>query len=158
MNTELFKLMAHVDLVHVPYKGAGPAITELLGGQTQMILTSMIGLLPHVNAGKLRPLGVGSLKRSPRLPDVPTISEAGVPGYETSIWYGMFGPAGLSSAIVDQLNAEVTAVLATAELRKRYEPLAVEIRNMSPSEYAKFMLSEANKWMKVVKDAGIKGE
>jgi tripartite-type tricarboxylate transporter receptor subunit TctC len=158
MNTELFKLMAHVDLVHVPYKGAGPAITELLGGQTQMILTSMIGLIPHVNAGKLRPLGVGSLKRSPRLPDVPTISEAGVPGYETSIWYGMFGPAGLPSPIVDQLNSEVAAVLATADLRKRYEPLAVEIRNMTPAEYAKFMVSEANKWMKVVKEAGIKGE
>src|SRR5690348_16167897 len=88
MNTELFNLMAHVDLVHVPFKGGGPAVTDVVCGHTQTIRTSLIGWLPHTNAGRLRLLGIGSLKRSASLPDVPTISEAGVPGYETSIWYG----------------------------------------------------------------------
>jgi tripartite-type tricarboxylate transporter receptor subunit TctC len=158
MNTELFKLMAGVDLVHVPFKGGGPAITDVVGGHTQLILTSQIGLLPQIKAGKLRVLGVGSLKRSPSMPDVPTISEAGVPGYETSIWYGVFGPAGLPPPIVEQVHAEIGAVLATPELRKRFEPLGVEIRNLSSAEFGKLMVSEAAKWMKVVKEAGIKGE
>jgi tripartite-type tricarboxylate transporter receptor subunit TctC len=158
MNTELFKLMAGVDLVHVPFKGGGPAITDVVAGHTQLIITSQIGLLPHIRAGKLRALGVGSLKRSASLPDVPTISEAGVPGYETNIWYGLFGPAGTSSAIVEQLHREITAIIASPEMRKKFDAQGILVRNMSSAEFGKFMVAEATKWMRVVKDAGIKGE
>ena len=158
MNTELFKLMAKVDLVHVPFKGGGPAITDVVAGHTQVIITSQIGLLPHIRAGKLRPLGVGSLKRSASLPDVPTISEAGVPGYETSIWYGLFGPAGTPAAIVEQLHRENTAVIASPEMRKKFDAQGILVRSMSSAEFGKFMVSEATKWMRVVKEAGIKGE
>jgi tripartite-type tricarboxylate transporter receptor subunit TctC len=158
MNTELFKLMAGVDLVHVPFKGGGPAITDVVAGHTQIVITSLIGLMPHIKSGKLRALGVGSSKRTATLPDVPTISEAGVPGYETYIWYGLFAPAGTPAAIIEHLHAEITAVLASPELRKKFEAQGVEIRNMSSGEFGKFMVSEATKWMRVVKDAGIKGE
>jgi tripartite-type tricarboxylate transporter receptor subunit TctC len=158
MNTELFKLMAKVDLVHVPFKGGGPAITDVVGGHTQMIITSMIGLIPHVRAGKLRALGIGSLTRSKTMPDVPTISEAGVPGYETSIWYGLFAPAGTPQAIVQRLNAEANAAIDAPAVQKTYESLAVLVKRMSPPEFGKLMVSEAAKWQKVVKEAGIKPE
>lgn len=156
MNTELFKLMTGIDLLHVPFKGGGPAITNVVAGHTQLILTSLPGLLPHIKAGRLKVLGVGSLKRSPSLPDVPTISEAGVPGYETTIWYGLFAPAATPSSIVQRLHSEANAVLAEPELRKRYEALGVLVRTMSSAEFAKFMRSEAEKWMRVVEEAGIK--
>lgn len=158
MNTELLKLMAGIDLVHVPFKGGGPAITDVVAGHTQLILTSLPGLLAHIKSGKLKVLGVGSLNRSASLPQVPTISEAGVPGYETSIWYGLFAPAGTPPSIVQRLHTETTAVLASAELHKRYEALGVLVRNMSSAEFGKFMRSEAAKWMRVVKEAGIKAE
>jgi tripartite-type tricarboxylate transporter receptor subunit TctC len=158
MNTELFKLMAGVDLVHVPFKGGGPAILDVIAGHTEIIITSVIGLMPYIRSGRLRVLGVGSAKRISSLPDVPTIDESGVPGYETSIWYGVFAPAGTPAAIIGQLNAEITAVLASAEMRKKFDLQGVEIKNMSSAEFGKFMVSEAAKWMKVVKDAGIKGE
>ncbi|HZN25959.1 MAG TPA: tripartite tricarboxylate transporter substrate binding protein [Burkholderiales bacterium] len=158
MNTELFKLMTGVDLVHVPFKGGGPAVTDVVGGHTQVILTSLIGLLPHMKSGRLRVLGVGSLKRSATLPDVPTISEAGVPGYETSIWYGLFAPAGTPPAIIDRLHTEATAALTAPEVRKSYEALAILTRNMGSAEFAKLMVSEQAKWQKVVNDAGIKPE
>lgn len=158
MNTELFKLMAGVDLVHVPFKGGGPAVTDVVAGHTQLILTSLIGLLPHMKSGRLRVLGVGSLKRSASLPDVPTISESGVPGYETSIWYGLFAPAGTSPDIIERLHAEATALLASAELRQRFDAQGISIRNMSSADFGKFMLSEVAKWKRVVKDAGIKAE
>ena len=158
MNTELFKLMAGVDLVHVPFKGGGPAILDVVAGHTQVIITSQIGLLPQINAGKLRVLGVGSLKRSPSLPDVPTISEAGVPGYETSIWYGLFAPAGTPPAIVTQLHDEVAAIIASPDMQKKFDVQGILIRNMSSAEFGKFMVSEAAKWMRVVKEARITGE
>ena len=158
MNTELFKLMARVDLVHVPFKGGGPAVTDVVGGHTQMILTSLIGLLPHIKSGRLKALGVGSLKRSTSLPDVPTISESGVPGYETSIWYGLFAPAGTAPAIVERLHTEATAAVAAPELRKSYDALAILTRPMSSAEFGKLMVSEQAKWQKVVNDAGIKPE
>ena len=158
MNTELLKLMAGIDLMHVPFKGGGPAITDVVAGHTQLILTSLPGLLAHIKSGKLKVLGVGSLNRSASLPQVPTISEAGVPGYETSIWYGLFAPAGTPPSIVQRLHSETTAVLASSELHKRYEALGVLVRNMSSAEFGKFMRSEAAKWMRVVKEAGIKAE
>ena len=158
MNTELLKLMAGIDLMHVPFKGGGPAITDVVAGHTQLILTSLPGLLAHIKSGTLKVLGVGSLNRSASLPQVPTISEAGVPGYETSIWYGLFAPAGTPPTIVQRLHSETTAVLASAELHKRYEALGVLVRNMSSAEFGKFMRSEAAKWMRVVKEAGIKAE
>ena len=158
MNTELFKLMAGVDVVHVPFKGGGPAVTDVVGGHTQMILTSLIGLLPHIKSGRLRVLGVGSLKRSASLPDVPTISESGVPGYETSIWYGLFAPAGTPPAVIQRLHNEVTASMDAPELKKSYEALAVLTRPTSSAEFGKLMVSEQAKWQKVVNDAGIKPE
>ncbi|HEX2829749.1 MAG TPA: tripartite tricarboxylate transporter substrate binding protein [Burkholderiales bacterium] len=158
MNTELFKLMAGIDLVHVPFKGGGPAVTDVVGGHTQMILTSLIGLLPHINAGRLRLLAIGSLKRSASLPDVPTISEAGVPGYETSIWYGMFAPAGTPPAVIQRIHAEAAAATEAPELRKSYDALAILTKPMTSAEFGKLMVSEQAKWQKVVNDAHIKPE
>jgi tripartite-type tricarboxylate transporter receptor subunit TctC len=158
MNTELFKLMAGVDLVHVPFKGGGPAILDVVAGHTQLIITSQIGLIPQINAGRLRALGVGSLKRSAGLPDVPTISEAGVPGYETSIWYGLFAPAGTPQSVIQYLHAEVANVVASPDVRKKFDAQGILVRNMTSAEFGKFMVSEQAKWLKVVKEAGIKGE
>jgi tripartite-type tricarboxylate transporter receptor subunit TctC len=158
MNTELFKLMTRADLVHVPFKGGGPAVTDVVGGHTQMILTSLIGLLPHIKSGRLRVLGVGSLKRSASLPDVPTISESGVAGYETSIWYGLFAPAGTPPAVIQRLHTEVAGAIEAPEVRKTYDALAILVRNMTSAEFGKLMVSEQAKWQKVVNDAGIKPE
>ena len=158
MNTELFKLMARVDMVHVPFKGGGPAVTDVVGGHTQVIITSLVGLLPHMRSGRLRVLGIGSLKRSASLPDVPTISESGVPGYETSIWYGLFAPAGTPPAVVERVHAEATAAQDSPGLRKSYDALAILTRNLSPAEFGKLMVSEQAKWQKVVNDAGIRPE
>ena len=158
MNAELFKLMAGVDLVHVPFKGGGPAVLDVVAGHTQIIITSLIGVVPHINSGRLKVLGVGSANRVASLPGIPTVAESGVPGYETSIWYGMFAPAGTPAAVIEQLHAETTAVLADAELRKRFAAQGIEIKNMSSAEFGKYMVSEAAKWMKVVKEAGIQGE
>jgi tripartite-type tricarboxylate transporter receptor subunit TctC len=152
---ELFKSMTKVDIVHVPYKGNVPAITDLLGGQTSMSFATMPTVLPHVRAGKLRPLAVLGSTRSPALPDVPTVAES-VPGFDVSNWIGLFGPAGLSPAIVARINAEVQKIMRSPEIQKRLETEGAKFIPMSPEQFAAFQKSELAKWAKTIKDANIK--
>ncbi len=152
---ELFKSMTKVDIVHIPYKGNVPAITDLLGGQTAMIFATMPTVLPHVRAGKLRAIAVLGTARSPALPDVPTVAES-VPGFEVSNWIGLFGPAGMSPAIVARLNAEVQKIMRSPEIEKRLETEGAKFVPMSPEQFAAFQKAEMAKWAKTIKDANIK--
>ena len=158
LATELFKLQAGVDFVIVQYKGGGPALTDTLAGQVQMNLGSLIQILPHIRSGKLRALGVGGARRNAALPDVPTIAEAGVPGYEANNWWGVLAPAGTSPAILGRLRQEIAAILESPETRKRFEVEGAETGRMSADEFAAFVGAETAKWTRVVKDAGIKAE
>ena len=152
---ELFKSLTKVDIVHVPYKGNVPAITDLLGGQTSMAFATMPTVLPQVRAGKLRALAVLGTTRSPALPDVPTVAES-VPGFEVSNWIGMFGPAGMPPVIVAKLNAEVQKIMRSPEIQKRLETEGAKFLPMSPEQFALFQKAELAKWAKTIKDANIK--
>jgi tripartite-type tricarboxylate transporter receptor subunit TctC len=158
MATELFRLQSGTDFVIVQYKGGGPALTDVIAGQVQMNLGSMVQMLPHVRSAKLKALGVGSAKRMAALPDVPTIAEAGVPGYEANNWWGMLAPAGTPAPVLNRLYSEITAILDSPETRKRFELEGAEVVRMSPHEFANFVTQETAKWTRVVKDAGIKAE
>ena len=152
---ELFKSMTKVDIVHVPYKGNVPAITDLLGGQTSMAFATMPTVLPHVRAGKLRPLAVLGATRSPALPDVPTVAES-VPGFEVSNWIGLFAPAGTPPQIVARINAEVQKIMRSPEIQKRLESEGAKFIPMSPEQFGAFQKAELGKWAKTIKDANIK--
>jgi tripartite-type tricarboxylate transporter receptor subunit TctC len=152
---ELFKSMAKVDIVHVPYKGNVPAITDLLGGQTSIAFATMPTVLPHVRAGKLRPLAVIGATRSPVLPDLPTVAES-LPGFEVSNWIGFFGPAGMPPAIVTRFNAEVQKIMRSPEIQKRLETEGAKFIPMTPEQFAMFQKAELSKWAKTIKDANIK--
>jgi tripartite-type tricarboxylate transporter receptor subunit TctC len=158
MSTELFRLQSGTDFVIVQYKGGGPALTDVIAGQVQMNLGSLVQMMPHVRSGKLKALGVGGAKRVAALPDVPTIAEAGVPGYEANNWWGILAPAGTPGPILNRLHNEITAILDAPETRKRFELEGAEVMRMSPAEFANFVAQETAKWTRVVKDAGIKPE
>lgn len=158
LGFELFKLAAGVDIVHVPFRGAGPAIIDIAGGHTHAIVTTVTSLAPHVRSGKLRALGVGAAKRSAVLPDVPTFDEGGVHGYDAPNWVGIVAPAGTPDAIVALLNREVSAIQDLPEMRRRLEGDGAEVTKMSASEANAFMIAEIAKWGGVVKRAGIKAE
>jgi tripartite-type tricarboxylate transporter receptor subunit TctC len=158
LSGELFKSMTGVDMVHVPYKGSGPAVVDLLGGQVQMMFDNLPSSAPQITAGKLRPLGVTSKERSPTLPDVPTIAEAGLPGYEALSWFGVLAPAGTPDAIVAKLQEEIAAALADPAMRERLAELGAVPVGDTPAEFADFISAETAKWAKVVQEAGIKLE
>lgn len=158
MNTELFKLMAGVDIVHVPFKGAGDAIPDVIAGNTQILISSLPGLMPHINSGRLKILAVGGAKRNPSLPNISTISEAGVPGYETYIWFGMFAPKGTPVEMIARLHAATSAALKSPQLVKKLEEQGIMPVQMSSADFGKLMVTETAKWMKVIKAAGIKAE
>ena len=140
------------------YKGGGPALTDTLAGHVHMNLGSLIQILPHIRSGKLRALGIGGAKRNAALPDVPTIAEAGVPGYEANNWWGMLVPAGTPEAIIERLTREIAAILDSPETRKRFEVEGAEIARMSGAEFGRFIGAETDKWSRVVQRAGIKAE
>lgn len=157
MNTELFKLMTGTNMVHVPFKGGGPAIADTVAGHTQVHLGSLPTEIAHIRAGKLKVLAVGGKKRNAALPDYPTISET-VPGYVTYIWYGFFAPKKTPADLIAKMNAAVSASATSAETVKKLEAQGVEAGSMSPAEFAKLMRDETNKWMDVIKRANIKAE
>jgi tripartite-type tricarboxylate transporter receptor subunit TctC len=157
MNTELFKLKTGVNIVHVPFKGGGPAMVDTIAGHTQVYLSTLVTVAPHVSSGRVRILGVGSAKRLPSMPEVPTISET-VPGFETYIWWGMFAPNGTPPAIISRIHSETMAAMATPEMTKRLEEQGGSARKMSSAEFGKLMVSEQAKWTDVIRAAGIKGE
>jgi tripartite-type tricarboxylate transporter receptor subunit TctC len=155
---ELFQQMAEVKLVHVPYKSNPMAVTDLLGGQIDMMITDAATGLPQVKSGKLRALGVSSSKRSPLAPDVPTIDEAGVKGYEMGYWFGAYVPAGTPADVLERLNALLVKAVASQEARQFYETTGTEPVSGTPEELAKFQQAEAQKWGKIIKAAGIEAE
>jgi tripartite-type tricarboxylate transporter receptor subunit TctC len=158
LGGELFKLTAGVDFLHVPFKGGGPAMIDLVAGHTKVGFATTITTSPHVRAGKLRALGVGATKRSPVLPDVPTIAEAGIPGYECANWIGIVAPAGTPADIVARLNKEILAIQDTPEAQNHLAAQGAESLRMSPAEFGEFMVKEMAKWERVVKQGGIKAE
>jgi tripartite-type tricarboxylate transporter receptor subunit TctC len=158
LATELFRLQAGIDFVIVQYKGGGPALTDLLAGQVQMNLGSLIQMLPHIRSGKLKALGVGGTKRSDALPDVPTLSEAGVPGYEANNWWGILAPAGTPPAVLGRLQRDIDAILGSPDMRKRFQAEGGDVLRMAPAQFGEFIGAETAKWTRVVKAAGIKAE
>jgi tripartite-type tricarboxylate transporter receptor subunit TctC len=158
MATELFRLQSRTNFVIVQYKGGGPALTDVIAGQVQMNLGSLVQMIPHVRSGKLKALGVSSAKRVAALPDVPTIAEAGVPGFEVSNWWGILAPAGTPQPALDRLYQEIATILDSPETRKRFELEGAEVVRMKPQEFAAFVTQETEKWTRVVKEAGIKPE
>ncbi len=158
LASALFKLQSGADIVHVPFKGGGPAMVDVIAGNTQIAIGSLIQMLPQIRAGRLRALGVGSAKRVAALPDVPTISEAGVPGYEATNWWGIVAPAGTPPAAIERLHAELSVILTSAETKKRFEAEGAEAVPMSPEAFGRFIQAETAKWARVVKEAGIRAE
>jgi tripartite-type tricarboxylate transporter receptor subunit TctC len=154
---ELFKSLAKVDIVHVPYKGNSPAITDVLGGQAQMIFATMPTVLPQVKAGRLRAVAVIGAERTPALPDVPTIAET-LPGFAVSNWIGLFAPAGTPPEIVKKLNAEVQKIMQQPDVQKRLETEGAKFIATAPESFAAFQRNEAAKWAKAIREAGIKPE
>ncbi|HFL5746981.1 TPA: Bug family tripartite tricarboxylate transporter substrate binding protein [Stenotrophomonas maltophilia] len=154
VSGELFKSMTGTDLLHIPYKGSAPAMTDLLGGQTSVMFDNMPSAIQHVRSGKLRPIAVTTAKRSPELPDVPTIAEAGVPGYEATSWFGMFAPAGTPKPVLDKLHAALIKVLNQADVKKKIAEQGGDVVAETPEQFAAFIKAESVKWGKVVKESG----
>ena len=158
LSMELLRSITGINLVHVPYKGAGPALADLLGGQVQAMCTSLAGLINFVKSGRVRALGVTTAKRNPQLPDVPTIVESGVPGYEVTIWYAVFAPVATPKAIVDKLNAEMVKALNSSEMKERMALQGMDPAPSTPAELTAFVKAESAKWAKVAKDSGATAE
>ena len=154
LSGELFKSMAKVDMVHVPYKGSAPAVTDLMGNQIAIMFDNLPSSIQYVRAGKLRPIAVTTAKRSPELPDVPTIAEAGVPGYEAVSWFGLLAPAATPKPVVDRLAATVAKVMAQPEIRKKISEQGAEPVAETPAKFQEFITAETAKWTQVVKDSG----
>ena len=155
---ELLNSSAGIQMQHVPYKGSGQAVIDLLAGQVQVMFSGMSSVMPHIKAGKLRPLAVTGAQRSPATPDVPTIAEAGYPGFEASAWYSVMAPAGTSKAVVTRLNGEILRALKIPEVKDRLENVGFELVGSSPDECGIYIRNEIAKWAKVVKASGIKAE
>ncbi|MGY3615066.1 tripartite tricarboxylate transporter substrate binding protein [Bradyrhizobium sp. USDA 10063] len=158
LSMELFKSMAGIDIVHVPYKGSAPMVNDLLGGHIDAAFDNTPNVLPQVKADKLRALGVSSKTRSALAGDVPTVSEAGVPGYEVTVWFGIVGPAGMRPEVVHKLNAEMNTIFKMDDVKRRFADQGVEPVGGTPSQFADHIRAEIQKWAKVVKDANIQPE
>src|SRR5258706_5629650 len=155
---ELFRILAGADIVHVPYKGAGPAMVDVLSGQVQLYFATMPAAMPHVKAGKLAPVAVTSARRSPALPDLPTVAESGVPGDEASTWDGVLAPAHTPSAVVARLHGDIAKILGDAALHPRLADQGFDLARSCPEEFVHDIKSEILKWGKVIRDAGIRPE
>ena len=158
LSMELFKSMAGIDLVHVPYKGSAPMVNDMLGGHIDIAFDNTPNVLPQVNGEKLRALGVSSKARSQLAANVPTVSEAGVPGYEVTVWFGIVGPAGMKPEVVQKLNAEMNAIFKMDDVKKRFVDQGVDPVGGTPAQFADHIRAEIGKWAKVVKDANIQPE
>ena len=150
--------MAGVDMIHVPYKGNAPAVTDLVGGQVQVMFDNNPISLQQVRAGKLRALAVTGPERSPVLPELPTVSEAGLPGFSITSWFGLYAPSGTSPQIIGRLNREVSTALANAQIRRRLTDQGIEPAGGTPGQFADFMQAELVKWGKIVRESGARVE
>jgi len=151
---ELFKSLTNIDMLHVPYRGTGPAMIDLLSGQVKLMFGGMVGTLPNVKSGRLRAIAISSAKRSPVVPDVPTVAESGFPAYEATTWYGILAPAGTPAAVVKQLNRQIAASIQDPRLRQRITDQGGEPSSTTPEEFAAYIRTEVAKWAKVVKSSG----
>jgi tripartite-type tricarboxylate transporter receptor subunit TctC len=158
LTTEHFANQAGVTLTHVPYKGVQLSIPDLLSGQVSMLFDNIMTAQSHIKSGKLKALGISSLQRSPLVPDVPTIAESGLPGFESVTWFGVFGPAGTPKAVVERMNTEVNKVLADPAIRERFAQLGFEPAGGTPGEFAAVVQRDAAKWSRVIKDANVRAE
>jgi tripartite-type tricarboxylate transporter receptor subunit TctC len=158
LGMEMLKHMAGIDMVHIPYKGTAPAMTDVMAGQVSLMFNSMPSVLPQVKAGKLKGIAVGSAKRSPAAPDIPTVAEAGVPGFEYVTWYGLLVATGTPRPIVDKLNGEVVRMLKEPDVVQRFASQGAEPQSTTPEGLAKFMREEYDRWRKVIQAIGIKPE
>jgi tripartite-type tricarboxylate transporter receptor subunit TctC len=158
LSAELFQHMAGVKWVHIPYKGGGPAVIELIAGQTSIMFSNVPTVIQHVRNGKLRPLAVTGAKRSSAAPGIPTVAEGGIPGYEVTNWFGVSAPAKTPRAIIDRLNSEIVRALNSPDLRERLISQGADPVGNTPEQYTAFMQNEIAKWAKVIQAAGIKGE
>src|SRR5258706_10167778 len=158
LTTELFKSLTGVDVVHIPYKGSAPAVTDLIGGQVDMMFDNLPNVLPQGKAGKLRALAVSSKERSPFLKDLSTVAEAGVPGLDVSVWFGVVAPAGTPQPVIAKLNAEINGILKLPEIRQSFNSQGVATAGGTPAEFAAFIAAQTTTWAKVVKDSGAKAE
>ena len=154
----LFMIQAGIDVVHVPYKGGGPAMADVIGGQAQIVMPSLIQVVPHIKSGRLKVLGTSGTRRSAVLPDVPTIAESGVPGYEAHNWWGLLAPAGTPAPVIEKLHRDLTSVLSSRETEKRFETEGAEVVRMTPAEFGGFISAELVKWSRVAREVGIKAE
>jgi tripartite-type tricarboxylate transporter receptor subunit TctC len=160
MSAELFQMMADIEVKIVHFKGAGPALIDVLGGHSHATICSSVSALPHINSGKLRVLGTGfgGVKRSVVMPGVPTIAEAGLPGYKSNSWYAILGPAGMPVTIIDRLNKELKAILDSDEVKKQFLASGTEVNYLDPTEFSQFLKEDVTMWARVVKKANIKME
>ncbi|HLQ01547.1 MAG TPA: tripartite tricarboxylate transporter substrate binding protein [Burkholderiales bacterium] len=155
---ELFKAMTGVDMVHVPYKGAQPALTDVIAGQAQLMFATSASVIPYIKAGRLRALAVTTARRSAAVPELPTLSEAGVPGFEAITWHGVVVPGATPAPLVERLNRDIVKVLRLPDLRERLESLGAEVVAGTPRDFADYIAREIPKWTKVVKDSGARAE
>jgi len=158
LGTELFKAQTGTDMVHIPYKGGGPMVTDLLGGNVQLVIADQANLMPHVQSGKLRALAVATPRRSPNAPDLPTIAESGLAGFDATAWQGLVGPAGLPPDVVKRLNDAFNQVMAMPAVREKLVGGGLEPVGGTPEQFRAFIASEIAKWTKISKDVGAKAE
>ena len=158
LGTELLASAAKIELLHVPYKGIGLAFSDLIGGQIQMLLPSIASAVPHIKAGNMRPLAVTSASRSPQLPDIPTVAEAGVPGYDLEVWWGLTGPAGMPKPVVARLNQELNKVLVSDEMKTLLAREGAEPQPTTPQQFGQLIRSDIERWTRLMKDSHIQTE
>ncbi|MDP2242138.1 MAG: tripartite tricarboxylate transporter substrate binding protein [Burkholderiales bacterium] len=158
LGTEVFMAAAKLKMVHIPHKGMGPALTDLISGQVQVLLVSLPSVSPQMKAGRLRALAVSTAKRTTFMPELPTVAESGVPGYDVSLWWGVFAPARTPKPVIDRLNAEIRKALATDAMKKHFADFGAEPSPMTPEAFSATVKSEIAKWSKVIRDANIKPE
>lgn len=158
LSMELLKSMAHVFMTHIPYKGSAPVVADLIGGQIDVMFDNVPNVLQHVRAGRMKALAVSGATRSTLAPDVPTVAESGVPGYDVSVWFGVLAPAGTPHNIVQRLNSEIRRIIATPEVTDRFLKLGVEPRTGSPEQFGTLIKAEVSRWSDVIKTAGIKAD
>ena len=155
---ELFKSMTKTYMLHIPYKGSAPVVTDLIAGQVDVMFDNMPNVIGHVRAGKMKALAVSTAQRSPLAPEIPTVAEAGVPGYELSAWFGVLAPAGTPRDVIARLNAEIVKLLNSPDVRERFAKQGVEVKTSTPEQFSEFLKSEVARWARVIKEAGIRAD
>lgn len=158
LSAELFKMVTGTDFIHVPYKGGGPALLAIIGGEVAVLFNNIVSAMPHVRTGKVRALGITSRERSPVVPELPTLIEAGVPGYEVVSWYGVLGQARMPPAVVKRLNETIVTIMDAADMRARLAAEGVDVMKATPAEFSRYVSSEIAKWGKVIGQAGIRAQ